>query len=79
MCYTAVRYVHVSLYQLFKCSWDKVVFLTGFFTSGESAQCSGSCVLSAASEKADVRVGLNQQQAGIGEKRNFCAASAFLQ
>lgn len=79
MCYAAVRYVPVLQYQLFKCSWDRIMFLIGFFTSAGSYQCSGSCVFTAASEKADVRVGLDQQQAGIGHNRNFCTASALFQ
>lgn len=41
---------------------------------GISAQ---EVVLTAASEKADVSIGLNQQQAGFGQKRNFCTANAL--
>lgn len=60
------------LYQLFKYSWDRRVFLTGFFTSKAISMREVGSLPAAASKKADIRVGVNQQQAGIGQKRKRC-------
>lgn len=44
------------------------MFLIVFFTSGESCQCLGSCVLTAASEKADVRLDSISRKLGLGRR-----------